>query len=276
MKAYIVCIIIFAGITTAFASPCPCNEFNKKLSLIGFRDISSVTQAADELIKYARNQKNTCREELLFIFRQYYLNCLEAYSVGVDSLKINEVNEKKFNKSLAVIGWSVKSTEGNYYIGESAGWFETKFKKVLTDPYKEYFRFRSKEIREGFSEDAGLLITWNQLRYRIIFWEAFLKKYPYFPEKQSIQAYLNVYVRVFLSGMDNSLIYDYTNRTLRKDVRSAYEKFITENKTSKYYKLVKDYYEMIKRNNYIIPKNVNKYLKNKEYESYLTIQPPTY
>jgi hypothetical protein len=52
--------------------------------------------------------------------------------------------------------------------------------------------------------------------------------------------------------------------------------YIRENKTSKYYKLIKDYYEMIKRNNFIVPKNVDEYLKNKGYKSYLATQPPTY
>jgi hypothetical protein len=276
MKVYLACLIMLVFITTSFASPCPKDEFKNKLSSIGFKDTSSVTQAAEELIKHAKNQEDKCREELLFIFRQYYLNCLRKYNDTIDSLGINETNENKMNKSLFTIGWCVKSTEGSYYIGESAGWFGTKFQEVLTEPYKEYLHFRSKEIREGFSEDAGLLISWDQLRYRIITWESFLNKYPTFPEKQSIQAYLDIYIRVFLSGMDNSRIHDCQDMTLDKDVRAAYEKFIRENKASKYYELVKDYYEMIKRNNFIVPKNVDEYLKNKGYKSYLATQPPTY
>jgi hypothetical protein len=276
MKVYLACLITLVCIATSFASPCPKDEFKNKISSIGFKDTSSVAQAAEELIKHAKNQEDKCREELLFIFRQYYLNCLKEYNNRIDSLGINETNEDKINKSLLTIGWCVKFTEGLYYIGESPGWFGTKFKKVLTDPYKEYLHFRSREIREGFSEDAILLISWDQLRHRIITWESFLNKYPNFAEKQSIQEYLDIYIRVFLTGMDNSRIDDRENMTLHNDVRAAYEKFIRENKASKYHKVVKDYYEMIKENNFIVPKNAYEYLKNQGYKSYLATQPPTY
>lgn len=276
MKAYLVFIMIFAGITTAFASPCPINEYQNKLSSIGFKDITSVNQAADALIKQSKNQEEKCKTELLFVFRQYYLSCLNEYNDMIDTSKINNTSEKQFNKLLSKIGWGVKLSEGNYYIGESAGWFEAKFKNILTEPYKEYLHYRSKEIREGFSEDAGLLISWNQLGDRIITWEAFLKKYPNFPEKQMIESYLDSYIRVFLSGMDNSPIHNFENMTLDKDVRAAYEKFIKDNKTSKYYKLVKDYYEMIKKNNFLLPNDYEKYLERKGFKSYLAVQPPTY
>ncbi len=276
MKVYLACLITLVCFTTSFAAPCPKDEYQKRLSSIGFKDTSSVTQAAEGLIKTAKDQPDKCREDLIFIFRKYYISCLNEYNDRVGPYGINEANENKMNKALSKVGWCVKSTEGSYYIGESAGWLETEIQKVLTHPYKEYLNFRSQEIHEGFSEDAGLLISWDQLRHRIIIWESFLNKYPGFVEKQNIQEYLDIYIRVFLSGMDNSRIHDFDNMTLNKDVKVAYEKFITKNQTSKYYALVKGYYEMIKRNNFVVPKNFYGYLKTKGYKPYLGIQPPTY
>jgi hypothetical protein len=299
MRFLIVCLITIICVSTSLAATCPTSEYQQRLTQIGFKDTASVAEAAKELLKTARAQPDKCKEELLFLFREYYFASLNKYygkcqeqlsslfrknytyleknneEINIVNL-INEANKDPLTKSLAQVGWTVKVSEGDYYLGELPNWFATEFKEILTPAYREYFRLRSQEIRQGFAEDAGLLISWEQLRKRIITWENFLDRHPDFVEKAKIQPYLAAYLSTYLGGMDNSTIYDLNNMALKKEVKASYENFIKQNKKSKYQQIVKEYYEMIKKNGYIVPKNFDAFLEKHGFKTLLGVQPPTY
>ena len=63
---------------------------------------------------------------------------------------------------------------------------------------------------------------------------------------------------------------------LNQEVKASYENFIKENKKSKYHRIVKEYYEMLKRNAYIVPKNYEAFLEKHDFKTLLGVQPPTY
>ncbi len=270
--------LVFSSLV--YGDVCPANQYKDRLAKLGFDQVSSVEIAANELIKLASDMNDNCKEELLYTFRKYYYKALESYDrksdVGNWNYPISDSKKLKFNSSISKVGWTLKESEGIYYIGESGEWFQKKFKTIFTESYSKYLSLRLKEIKEGFSEDAGLLISWEQLRKRIVLWEEFLKDHPNFKENPEIRDYLNIYIRTFLTGMDNSRIYDSNTKKLRTEVKAAFEKYIKENKKSAYYTLVKDYYEMLKNNKFIVSEDSNEYLKKKGYETMLGKQPPTY
>jgi hypothetical protein len=269
---------------TKFPSPLSADtrtkDFENQLPIIDSQKIASVVEAANDVIKSANTKNDKARDELMHEFRNYYYEALSSYNsnnnVNNWQYPLADSEKRTIDLSLSKAGWSLKESEGMYYIGESGGWFENTFELILTDTYRKYLIIRTKEIQEGFSEDAGLLISWEQLRERISLWEQFLKNHPNFIESSEIKDYLNLYVRTFLTGMDNSRIHDFNNRTLRPDVKTAYEKYIRDNKDSEYYILVKDYYEMLKNNNFTVPDNINEFVRKKGYETMLGKQPPTY
>ena len=185
---------------------CARKEYKNGLLKIGFKNISAVDFAATELIKFAKDENDQCREKLIHEFRNYCYEAMSAYdkysNMDEGANPIPAEKRRKIESPISKVGWSLKESEGTYYIGESGGWFEKRFASILTEPYRQYFNNRTKEIKEGFSEDAGLLISWEQLRKRIDRWEQFLKSYPNFEETSEVQAYLNRYIGTFLSGMD--------------------------------------------------------------------------
>lgn len=275
MRFIVVCLITIICVSTSLAAPCPTSEYQQRLTQIGFKDTASVAEAAQELLNTAKAQPDRCKEELLFLFRNYYFASLNKSNEAIDQLKIGETNKDNLNKSLAKVGWTIKMSEGNYYLGESPNWFATEFKEILTPAYREYFRLRSPEIREGFSEDAGLLISWEQLRKRIITWENFLSQYPDFVEKPHIQPYLADYLSTYLGGLDNTRIYG-QKMALKQEVKASYENFIKENQISQYHHIVKEYYAMLKKNGYIVPQNYETFLEKHDFKTLLGVQPPTY
>jgi hypothetical protein len=248
--------------------------------MIDSQYIDAIVTEADELISAATATDEKGRDELVHEFRNHYYGAISSYNNKYDvsnwRYPLAEPEKRAIDLSLSKAGWLLRESEGMYYIGEAGGWYEEKFDAILTARYRDYLIIKTKEIQEGFAEDAGLLISWEQLRERISVWEQYLKNHPNFIESPEIENYLNLYIRTFLTGMDNSRIYDFNNRQLRTDVKTAYEKYISDNKGSQYYNLVKDYYEMLKNNGFTVPESINEFVKNKGYETMLGKQPPTY
>jgi hypothetical protein len=262
MKAVFACLISIIILSAAFASDCPKEDFKQKLNAIGFKDLTSITQATDEVVKIAKNQPDKCRDELISAYRDYYLENMVSYVMKIPS-DLTEKSAAKLDKELAKAGWRTAMTEGAYYVAQAGGWMEIALKEILTPAYKDFLEQESKENREGFADDAGLVISWEQLRVRIIEKEALLKKHPDFIENQLSQDHLTDAVGAFLGGLPNTPIYDFETKALLKDVKIAYEKFIKENKTSKYYTIVNDFYEMLRKNKFVVPDNYAEYLIGK-------------
>jgi hypothetical protein len=127
-----------------------------------------------------------------------------------------------------------------------------------------YLKLNAFENKSRFEEDYRILIPWDAIRERIISRENFIKKYPDFPENEEVRKYLEGYIGSYLGGLDNSKITNYPNdNKLKPDIKNSYEKFIVINKTSSYYKLVLDYYNLLRQHNFIVGEYVNVFLKKR-------------
>jgi hypothetical protein len=56
--------------------------------------------------------------------------------------------------------------------------------------------------------DGGLVITWDQFDDRIIAYDQYLSKYPSSPEFAKVQTRYAGAMAIYLTGADNSPIYD--------------------------------------------------------------------
>ncbi|MBM4310208.1 MAG: hypothetical protein FJ119_04580 [Deltaproteobacteria bacterium] len=279
-RAMIALIAVVLFSSAVHAGSCPVKEYTDYLSKIRAQDVNAVVKAANELIKVSLDKNDPCRDQLMHEFRKYYHATMSAYEkkskVGQWEYPAADSDRLEFEQTIASAGWSLRESEGMYCLGEKAGWFEERFRTILTRPFKKYLRIRADEIQQGFARDAGLLISWDQLGERIAMWEQFLRTYPGFVAKDEIRDRLDVYVRTFVTGMDNSRINNFNSKKLRPDVRAAYEVFIRENRDSAYYTLVRDYYEMLKRKQFNVPDDLKGYFKKAGFAAMLDAQLPAY
>lgn len=276
MRYLIIALYVLCMATQPAAAECPCKELETRLSALGTHDISSVKDASAQVVALAQGQDDACREQLIYRFRGHFYNSLAAQDDRLDLSSLGEREAAELNQQLASAGWRLASSEGFYYVAELPGWSEAVLGSVLPPSYKKYFELRTREMKLGFSEDAGLLIPWDELRVRIVTWEDFLAQYPEFPEKSSIQEYIDIYVRVYLTGMDNSRAFGFEDQRLEAEVQKSYETFIRENSKSVYYPLISEYYGFLKKNDFVQPADLDEFLANKGYKSYLATQPPPY
>ena len=118
--------------------------------------------------------------------------------------------------------------------------------------------------------DGGLMIPPDTVREYIIFLEMFTAKNPEFVLISDAKDILDSYLMIYLEGIDNSPIFDKWNTgKMKPEFKTSYERFLSENKDSKYYPMVEELYNKSKENNFAWDKNFDDwlYIYHKKYFS---------
>jgi len=189
--------------------------------------------------------------------------------------KSKDPEATNFSKCLDICGLELLTTEGAYYLDSKYDYIYKLFKGKVSDDLDAFLKLRSVEIKEGYSEDAGLLISFESLFNRVQNWEDFMGKYPksfVFIEAKSLYT---SYLSTFITGMDNSRTFDYESQKLLPEVKALYEKIIAQNGSRKCQKIVSEYYDLLKANDFKELEKVDDFLKSKDLYSMLGVQPET-
>ena len=275
---YYLLVFIGSGVIafpeSANSQECRSGTLEQRAVSLDLSKVESVVILANEFEKKSKETPPACVDTLFLEFRKLYYQALTQYQEKTD---LSAGASKDLKATLNSVGWEQLESEGYYYLGEDGTWFIRKFAHVLNKPMLRYLERRKLETKEKFSEDAALLISWETLRKRIGFWEPFLKQNPNFVFKDEINSYLDIYIRTFLTCLDNSQITkDFNDPSLRNDVKAAYEAYIQKNKDSRYHETVAGYYETLKRAGFVVTEESEKYLAEHGIKSMRAIQPPTY
>ncbi|MBU1109959.1 MAG: hypothetical protein KKB51_24975 [Candidatus Riflebacteria bacterium] len=275
--------ILFLG-SASFANDCKLTEFKQFAENLDKTKIESVEQLADKYRELTSNQSQNCASQLFGEFRSYYFQFMEGHEISLakslceypipDNL-IDDINAK-----LYMAGWEIIESEGSYSIGENSNWLLENFSSSLPKDWQKFLQQRKNEIENKFSEDARLLITWDELRNRIIYWENFSNEFPSFNEKNTVEYYLSIYLRTYLTGIDNSRIYDWATSKVEPEVIESYKNYLKLNQQSKYYKIIENQYKILQTHDFTGSEKVTEELdalhKLNNIESMLAVQPPIY
>ena len=195
---------------------------------------------------------------------------------------VSDLNENKntpeieaFNENLKAAGLDLCMSEGMYYFDVTYDFFYNNFKDRVSPDLAEYLNIRKDELKQGFSEDAGMLISFEELYQRVKRWENFLGTYPSSSLLGDANYFYQTYIETLLTGMDNSRTFDYENNTLIPEVKSIYEKAMIEDTTSNSYKIISAYYNFLSNHNFTYNDSINIFLESFGLSSMLGVQPHT-
>lgn len=159
-------------------------------------------------------------------------------------------------------GVNFGQSEGMWYLQEDPD-FLADAASITTGNYREYLKFTAEEGKEKLADDGAILISWDELRKKIIRHEKFIKEYPQSPEyEKKIKNSMSWMMDVYLAGIVNSSIVDH-GHLLSPEVRKSYEAFLKENISSEYFNAVKDVYAIWTKNNFKTSRELINYLKEK-------------
>jgi len=260
------------------------NSYKEYLANLSDSDAAAIPFALD-YIKTCLPANLPQRDSVFYLFNLKFFKVAnpiseELYTQYATVLKQIE-NEPKaprpkaFIDNLKACGIGVFSTEGNYYLDVSSDYFYKNFKGRVSDGVRTFLYIRKREMAEGFSEDAGLLISFNALYGRVKQWDKFLNDYPNTLYTPSATDYYNSYLRVLMTGMDNSRTFDDIDSTLMPEVKSIYRKAIHEDKNSRTSKIISSYYDFLARHNFKYDDSVDVFLKQHGLSTMIGIQPDT-
>jgi hypothetical protein len=216
-------------------------------------------------------------------FREFYYNEINQYNEQLETLypELNEwMNDgsdpemKELMDRLQLCGSDLYQSEGFFYIDQRPDYFTSIFGQDGSSEMKEYLEIRSKELKEGFSEDAGLLISFEQLYDRVVVWEKYLAENPDFILNEEIKGTLSMYLSTLMTGMDNSPAFDYETGKLLPELQFIYSKAIQKNDNRNSTKVLRKYFEHLKANGFVQPLDMDAFLDGIGYYSMMGVQPP--
>ncbi|WP_246846799.1 SH3 domain-containing protein [Leptospira barantonii] len=123
--------------------------------------------------------------------------------------------------------------------------------KNHTFPLKETIRLLSK-VGYPYTCDAGIGISWEEMRKRIAKIETFLKEFNTVPEKPMIEGLLKEYFGFYVNGLDNTPVCECREEScvLSNEVRKSFKNFLNENKTSVYFSFVEKLNSIYSKNQF--------------------------
>lgn len=159
----------------------------------------------------------------------------------------------------------------NLYLGNAEGMNYLKLdilkatstmKNYLSIDWIKYLQLLDYNLKHPVFDDAAIMIGWDGLRKRIIKFSDFTNKYPNFSNNNSIKTDINNLMDCYLTGTENSPITEWESKQVRKEVIKSYENFIKYNKSSNYYSLVENYYNLLKENNFKLTSEAENYVNS--------------
>lgn len=257
-------------------------SFTSLIGKLSDYQISSIAIALD----YVRTCIPPGKPEQDLIFQEFYIksNMVARHVSEMMDYKYRSISEQleqdknspelsAFKENLKEGGFELFSTEGMYFTDVAYDLYYRNFMDRVSASMKEYIVLRKDEIREGFSEDAGMLISFESLYGRVKSWEHFLNTYPDALFKEEANYLYHMYLSTLLTGMDNTPAFEYPNNTLLPELKALYEKIIREGDGSGTSRIISDYYTLLEQHSFQDNDDIKAFLEKNELASMQAVQP---
>lgn len=231
-------------------------EYVEFLNRLDKTDPNSILLAKEKLhTKFSASTDNNKNEAFRAFWNIYDQIICEANKI-FSAPGNNHKDLSLYRKS----GIDVGSYEGSEYLKEDLD-FLLDASSITAGTYREYVRFSLNECRKAFVDDGILMISWDDLRQRIIRWEQFANQHSHLPETENdIRPQILRMVDIYLAGIDGSRILK-SEDILIDDLRKSYETFLKENTSSAYYDKIRNVYSIWDKNQFKISKDLVTYLQ---------------
>jgi hypothetical protein len=258
-------------------------NFRVYLDKLHKNDLASISHASNEFRKNFSAAVPEIRDSAFIEFRSFYYDVINNYYETFlnNQELVNKLNDHKnedhqvqqLKIALNQNGLRLSKTEGGYYIDEKPDYLYNNFNNFVSRDINEFLLIRSKELEEGFSEDAKLLISYKSLGDRIITWEKYLNKYPASPLSAEAKFSYHLYLNTFITGLDNSPVAN--EDILLPEMKNVYLDYINRNNNSESGKIVEKFYTIISNNNFHLSSTPDDFYNENQIESMKGMEPPT-
>lgn len=196
------------------------------------------------------------------------------YPKSIREIEMNglESTPKNLQEYFSLFGAGLFMSEGMVYLDVLPEYFSSIFKDYVSPALSEYLAIRELELAEGFSEDAGLLISFEQVYERVLRWEKLVAANPDFILIDWANNYWETYLESLLTGMDNSRVFNFEGE-LKPEIKQLYESIVKKGPETKSGEIIIGYYNRLEADDFKYSEDLDEYLKSQGLNSMLGIQP---
>ena len=234
------------------------NEFRAYVDSLDSTDVASAFRATEKFKSiFTGKSKGLCDSAFVV-----FLNLTDTLIVKLNDSLDNDttdyqafVNDEistpkvlQFRNTLLKNGFTLKSSEGIVYIDLSYDYVIRNFSAYVSDPMNVYLSEIQTENKEGFAQDAAIVIAPEKHVDRIIWYENFIKQNPNFVLIENCRNYRKAYFTYLLSGFDNTPLFsDNDTRALSLYFKIAFDYLLKKYPDSETAMLTQPYYETLKQ-----------------------------
>ncbi len=245
------------------------NDFRLVLEKLDPGDLNSLNLAG---IVFRNCVADTLtRDSMFVVFNDFYNNVAANYPENNESFSTqlskssSENGLNQINTHLASYGILLKSSEGISYIEPRLEFLSENYGSGLSLAYREYLTLCIKEQQAPFAEDGLILIPVDSIVSRILVWENFVSKYPDFIAIRMAQDQYTQCLGAFLTGMENSRVFDSETNHLDDNAKLGFESFVAKNPGSVSSGIVRAYLDLLESTRFNYTEKVDSFLLEKVY-----------
>ena len=223
---------------------------------------ASATEAASILANVLEEYETTYNEQLYTgnipdLMYQYFEFTFD-YS-KIESIKESELKALLYD--IALGGFKIVDTEGTFMVIVDYDALKT-FNEYIEDELKTYIDIMSLMYSDPVAIDASIMVNPEELEKRIIQMEDYIKSYDD-PRRTEIMTSLYLgYMMVYMSGTDNTPIFDYDTGTMNAEMFKTFEKAAATYKDTIFGKVMSKYVAILKQESFTNTEKVQDFILN--------------
>jgi len=287
MSRYIIVVLIMAGLLTS------CGKEKKQVEKITTTQKHEVKSDSLAPIQFDWTQAEKLKRSTIEALKKkekpndkIIMNFLNKYTKIVDEL--NEIlikyenydslnnsfhSDKKLIKQLALDfkrkveenGFRFASSEGMIYISQNTDYIKLETLSLVDSISNEFINLYCMEFDNICCEDAGIIISTDELIDRISKWGEFSKKANKLEYKKYVEDEFYSNISLLFVGLDNTLSFDRETNKFNDKILNSMTKFIENKPNSRAGNEFKIFLELLKADNFEETQKVKDYLKRLNY-----------
>ncbi|HBL35767.1 MAG TPA: hypothetical protein DDZ55_03055 [Firmicutes bacterium] len=207
----------------------------------------------DQLSAWQRLYEDSAlQEEMAAVYQRHW---------SLDDLKQaeDETTRQIVAKTVAS-GYKVETAEGTFFPVIDYTFYQ-KYYEVMTADVRAYFTLMAVESEATPVKDAALMISWEEILRRAEAQEKFIEEYNTSTQVEPVRQLMERYITFTLFGCNNTPLFSYDTKEMDPEAKEAFAAYIAKGSTGEFSALIKDYFEVLEKNDFRLTAEVEAYRK---------------
>ncbi len=241
--------------------------FGSVLDELDKRDLRNIDRAIT--VFNACKADSLSRDSMLISFNEFMNAVMEQYYQGklsgnrplMDQFENGEQPEaKKLTTEMAAHGIILIYRDGDFYLEPNSSFISARLGGILTTSSRNYLQIKTELAKGMFDEKNQPLSVPDSLARQVAIWEDFLVRNPGYVMKEEIQAqYIDV-LAAYLSGTEQTPLFDPDTKILNPDFKSSYLHYVESHPARESAQTVKKFYELLAAKGFKYDETVDSFL----------------